>query len=95
MPQRIMSITVPAAIARTQLGLLLKQIAKNRARFVITKGGKPAAVLLGISDFDDILEELDPAFQASLKVAHKEYRSGKAITLREYLQRRLAARRSR
>ena len=87
-----MSITIPASIARTQLGSLLRQIAEEKIRFVISKGGKPAAVLLGIDDFDDILEELDPEFQKSLRVAANEYRSRKAITLKEYLKSRLAKR---
>jgi prevent-host-death family protein len=89
-----MTITVPAHIARTQLGSLLKQVANRKARFVITKNGNPTAVLLGIADFDDMLEELDPEFQKSLKVAAKEYRAGKAVSLREYLKGRLAARRA-
>jgi len=84
-----MSITIPAAIARTQLGSLLKQITHEKARFVITKGGKPTAVLLGIDDFDDIVEELDPVFRKSLKIAVEEHKAGKAITLRDYLKRRL------
>ncbi len=84
-----MPVTIPAAIARTQLGSLLKQISHGKARFVITKGGKPTAVLLGVEDFDDIIEELDPTFQKSLKIAAKEYEAGKAITLRDYLTKRL------
>jgi prevent-host-death family protein len=87
-----MSATIPAAIARTQLGSLLEQITHEKARFVITKGGKPTAVLLGIDDFDDIVEELDPAFQKSLKIASHEYKAGKAITLKDYLKGRLARR---
>lgn len=90
-----MSITIPAAIARTQLGSLLKKISHEKARFVITKGGKPTAVLLGIDDFDDIVEELDPVFQKSLKVAAEEYKAGKAITLQDYLKRRLVRSRAR
>lgn len=89
-----MTTTIPAYIARTQLGSLLKQAAEKNARFVITKSGKPTAVLLSISDFDDMLEELDPELQKSLRTAAKEYRAGKAITLREYLKERLAARRA-
>jgi prevent-host-death family protein len=85
--------TIPAYIARTQLGAILKQVAEKKARFVITKSGKPTAVLLGATDFDDILEELDPELQKSLKVAAKEYRSGKTITLRDYIKARLAVRR--
>ena len=90
-----MSVTIPAAIARTQLGSLLKQISHGKARFVITKGGTPTAVLLGVEDFDDIVEELDPAFQKSLKVAAREYRAGKAITLRDYLKGKLTRSRAR
>ena len=89
------SITsVPAYIARTQLGSLLRQVGERKARFLITKSGKPTAVLLSATDFDDILEELDPEFQESLRAAAKEYRTGKALSLRDYLKRRLAARRA-
>lgn len=90
-----MATTIPAYIARTQLGSLLKEAAEKKARFVITKGGKPTAVLLSIADFDDILEELDPEFQKSLKVAAREIRAGKGITLQQYMKERLARRRAR
>lgn len=92
MSSRRMTTTVPAYIARTQLGSLLKQVTQRKARFVITKSGKPTAVLLSASDFDDMLEELDPEFQKSLKAAAKEYRAGRAISLQDYLKRRLATR---
>ena len=85
------ALTVPAYVARTQFGSLLKQASELKARFIITKSGKPTAVLLSITDFDDMLEELDPEFRRSLGVAAKEYRGGKAVTLREYMRRRLAA----
>lgn len=84
-----MPVAIPAAIARTQLGSLLRQIIHGKARFVITKGGKPTAVLLGVEEFDDIIEALDPAFRKSLTVAASEYKAGKAITLKDYLKRRL------
>ena len=94
MSTRIMTTTIPAYLARTQLGSLLKQVAQRKARFIITKSGKPTAVLMGATDFDDMLEELDPEFQRSLKVAAKEIRAGKGITLQQYLKERLAARRA-
>lgn len=94
MPKRTMTATVPAYVARTQLGSLLKQVAQKKARFIITKSGKPTAVLMGATDFDDMLEELDPEFQKSLKVAAKEIRAGKGITLQQYLKERLATRRA-
>ena len=94
MAKRKMTATVPAYMARTQLGSLLKQVTQRKARFVITKSGKPTAVLLSASEFDDMLEELDPEFQKSLKVTAKEHRAGKSISLRDYLKRRLATRRA-
>ncbi|HLF92932.1 MAG TPA: type II toxin-antitoxin system Phd/YefM family antitoxin [Planctomycetota bacterium] len=89
---KILPTTVPAYIARTQLGSLLKQVREKKARFVITKSGKPTAVLLGAEDFDDMVEELDQEFRKSLKVAAKEHREGKSITLKEYLKERLTRR---
>jgi len=89
-----MATTVSAYIARTQLGSLLKEAAQRRTRFVITKSGKPTAVLLSISDFDDMLEEVDPVFKKSLTAAAREHRSGKAVTLKDYLKQRLAGRRA-
>ncbi len=94
MSKRAMPTTIPAYVARTQLGSLLRQVAQQKARFVITKSGKPTAVLLGVKDFDDMLEELDPTFQKSLKAAAREYQAGKGISLREYLRERLAVRRA-
>ena len=91
MAKRTAMPAIPAYIARTQLGSLLKQVAQRKARFLITKNGKPTAVLLSATDFDDMLEELDPEFQKSLTAAAKEYRAGKAVSLREYLKSRLAA----
>ena len=92
MSKRTVPITIPAYIARTQLGSILTQVAQKKARFIITKSGKPTAVLIGATDFDDILEELDPEFQKSLSVASKEFRAGKSITFRGYLKHRLASR---
>lgn len=87
-----MPVTVPAYIARTQLGSLLRQAATKKARFIITKSGRPTAVLLSISDFDDMIEELDAEFQKSLASAAEEYRSGQAINLRDYVKRHLVRR---
>jgi prevent-host-death family protein len=94
MPKRTMTTTVPAYVIRAQLGSLLKQVTQKKARFIITKSGKPTAVLMGTTDFDDMLEELDPEFQKSLKVAAKEIRADKGVTLQQYVKERLPARRA-
>ncbi len=90
-----MAITVPAYVARTQLGALLREAAKKKRRFIITRGGVPTAVLLSVSDFDDMVEELDSEFQKSLALAAEEYRSGQAMSLRDYLKSRMGRRRAR
>ena len=90
-----MATTVPAHMAGAQLVSLLEQVVREKERFVITKGGKPVAVLLSISDFDDILEELDPEFRKSLRVAAKEYRAGEVVPLRDYLKARRRTHRKR
>lgn len=82
--------TIPASIARTQLGSLLKEVAGKRSRFIITKSGKPLAALFSVSELDDILEELDAEFQKDLKDAYAEYCKGEALTLKQYLKERLA-----
>jgi prevent-host-death family protein len=82
------SITIPSTLARIQTGSLLNQIADRSARFVITRSGKPAAVLLGVDDFDDLVEKLDPVFQKSLMVAAAEYNAGQAIALGDLPQER-------
>lgn len=78
--------TVPAYIARTQFGSILKRTAEERERFIITKIGVPTAVLISINDFDDMVEELDKEFQKSLKISRKEYEDGKIISLKDYLK---------
>jgi prevent-host-death family protein len=94
MAKRTLPITIPAYVARTQLGSILTQVAEKKARFVITKSGKPTALLISPTDFDDMLEELDPEFQKSLRIAAREYRAGKAISLRDYLKEQVAGRRA-
>ncbi|HLC43292.1 MAG TPA: type II toxin-antitoxin system Phd/YefM family antitoxin [Methylomirabilota bacterium] len=94
MRKRNTTTTVSAHIARTKLGSLLKQVSQRKSRFIITRSGKPTAVLIAASDFDDMLEEVDPEFGKSLSVAAKEYRAGKAVSLRDYLKGRLSTRRA-
>lgn len=49
MPRRTITTTIPVYVARTQLGSLLKQVANRKTRFVVTRSGKPTAVLLGVA----------------------------------------------
>ena len=42
---------VPAFIARTQFGQILMRVTRNRDRFLVTRRGEVAAVILGVEDF--------------------------------------------
>jgi prevent-host-death family protein len=86
--RRPVTTTIPAKAACARLASILKQVSERKARFVITKNGRAAAVILGARDFDDMLEELDPEFQKSLIAAAKEHRAGKSIALKDYLKER-------
>lgn len=83
MPKEITAITL-----RHKLGSVLDQVANRRERFLIKRAGIPAAVLLSVSEYEDIQdlvdtrhEERDPVFQRSLVQAHKEIERGKFVTL--------------
>ena len=43
---------------------------------------------------DTMLEQLDPEFQKSLKIAAKEIRAGKGVSLQQYLKQRPSRRRT-
>lgn len=66
-----MTRTVPAATARTQFGQLLELVQSKRTRFVVSKNGAPAAVILGI---DDYLEHVlkNPSALANLQAEAKK-----------------------
>ncbi len=87
-PKRTMPKEITAIKLRHNLGEILDQVANKRARFLIKRSGIPAAILLSVSDYEDLedlidthYEQQDPTFQQSLKQAREEIASGKAATL--------------
>jgi len=83
-----MAETVTSREIKDHFGRFLRLAAEKKSRFVITRSGRPSAVLLGFEDFEDIVEELDPEFQKSLRAAAAEHRVGRAIPLEDYVKRR-------
>jgi len=66
-----MTKTIPAATARTQFGQLLELAQTKGTRFIISKNGEPAVVILAIADY---LENIDgePKALAKLQAAAKK-----------------------
>ncbi len=83
MPQEITAIKL-----RHNLGNILDQVANNHVRFLVKRSGIPAAVLMSLSDFEDLQdlfdtwhEQQDKVFQQSLLQARQEIEGGKVASL--------------
>ena len=82
--------SISALQARHKLGEILSQVANQRQRFLIKRGGIPAAVLLSPADYAELeellevsLEQHDHAFQNSLRKASAAIEAGHFATLEE------------
>ena len=96
MPQEITALTL-----RQHLGEILDRVTHKRERFLIKRSGVPAAILLSLSDYEDLedlvdtwYEQQDETFQQSLLKARQEIVTGKVATLDD-LQRDLHAKEAR
>jgi len=83
MPKEVTAIKL-----RHNLGEILDQVAHTCARFLVKRSGIPTAVILSVSDYENLedlidtyYEQQDTRFQQSLKQAREEIASGKAATL--------------
>lgn len=66
-----MTKSIPALIARTQLGQLLERVSKNKDRFLISKRGEAKAVILGVEDFLENIVKQPEALTKLQKQAEK------------------------
>lgn len=67
---------------------ILDRVANKHERFLIKHAGIPAAIILSVSDYEDLEdlmdtwhEQQDPTFQRSLVDARQEIEQGKVATL--------------
>jgi len=82
-----MTKAVAAFEAKTHFGQLLDEVDRRGVRFLVRRRGRPVAIIMGIEEFEDMLEvaeeEADKVFQASLEKAKREYELGQTITLKQ------------
>lgn len=73
--------TVSLKKLRPELPHVIDRVDRKLDRFVITKRGKPVAVLLGADDYESLMETLDiladPKAMAGLRRGEAELRKGK------------------
>jgi prevent-host-death family protein len=71
---------VPLAEVRSRLSEVIERLERQHGRVVITKHGRPAAVLLSIEDLESLEETLevmaDPALVEALRQSEAELAAG-------------------
>lgn len=77
------TITVSLTQLRPKLPQILDRVSKYFDRYVITRHGKPEAVVLAEEDYESLLETLeilsDKKLMRELKKAQAEIKAGKTI----------------
>ena len=91
-----MAKTVPVRELRSNLSELLDDVADRRDHVLVTRNGKPAAVLVPVDEYDALEETAeilsDPDAIAALETGLAELRRGETVTLDD-VRAELAARR--
>lgn len=77
--------TISVRELRPKLADVLNAVHDRLDRYIITKRGRPEAVMISIEDYESILETLDIVSDKSLmrriKKAEKDLRQGKGVAL--------------
>lgn len=95
MTRIVVMTTIPLAEAKAHLSAVLDGVRDTHERVVITRNGRPEAVIMAVSDLEALEETLDllstPGALEQIREAEAEIAAGKAIDADE-LRRQLAAR---
>lgn len=77
--------TINAFTARTHLGRLIKQVSEKGETYVLTKKGKPKVVIVGVKEYEELLEilaeENDKEFQRALKESAAQIKRGEVSSV--------------
>jgi antitoxin YefM len=76
---------LPLADVKNRLSEVVDQVEREHARVVITKRGRPAAVLLSVNDLESLEETLeimsDRKLMAQIRRGRADIAAGKAVPL--------------
>ncbi len=88
---------IPARDFRSDLANLLDEVADRREHVVVTRRGRPAAVLIPVDEYEALEETAeilsDPAAVAAIEAGLADLERGETVTLAD-LRSQLAARRT-
>jgi len=92
-----MTKVVPVRELRSRLGAFLNDVADRRDHVLITRNGRPAAVLVPVDEYEALEETAevlsDPDVITAIEAGLSELEGGETVTLGE-LRRELAERRA-
>jgi len=78
-----MTITIPLTELRPQLPKIMNRLSKYFDRYIITRHGKPEAILLSEEDYESLMETLDilsdPKLVKAIEKAKDDFKKGKGI----------------
>jgi antitoxin YefM len=87
--------TIPLADAKARLSAVLDEVRDTHERVVITRNGRPEAVIMAVSDLEALEETLDllstPGAVEQIRQAEADIAVGKAVDADE-LRRQMATR---
>lgn len=76
---------LPLGEVKNRLSEIVERVEREQDRVVITKHGRPAAVMLSVDDLESLEESLavlsDPALMASLRAGLAEHDAGQGEVL--------------
>lgn len=80
-----MDNTISIRALRPQLSKILDNVNRKFDRYLVTKRGRPEAILMSVAEYESLVETLeiesDKALMFRIKKAEKEIGSGKGIPL--------------
>ena len=79
-----MTITIPLTELRPKLPKIMDRLSKYFDRCIVTRHGKPEAVMLSEDDYESLIETLDilsdQKLMKDIKKGQEELKKGKGIT---------------
>ncbi len=86
-----MSESIPLADAKARFSEMVERVVSQQERVVVTRNGRPAAVLVSPDDLETLEETLavlsDPSLAASVAAGREAARHGDVVTLDDILAR--------
>lgn len=84
-----MSETIPFTEAKAHLSDLVDRTSREHERFILTRNGRPAAVLLSPDDLESLEETVeilqDRTLLESIRRSRREAAAGKRLRLKDHL----------